>query len=112
MPVLPEVGSMMTEPGFSRPVASASSIMALAMRSLTEPAGLKYSSLARILAFRPCSFFNVGQLQQRSVADQLIRGSINLAHNTLSSLCGRLALLFRGGPGRSHNSINQYGLWV
>ena len=56
--------------------------------------------------------FNVGQLQQRSVADQLIRGSINLAHNTLSSLCGRLALLFRGGPGCSHNSINQYGLWV
>ena len=30
--------------------------MALAMRSFTEPAGLKYSSLARILAFRPYSF--------------------------------------------------------
>ena len=53
MPVLPEVGSMMTEPGPSRPRASASSIMALAMRSLTLPAGLKYSSLARILACRP-----------------------------------------------------------
>ena len=46
MPVLPLVGSMMTEPGFSWPLASASSIMALAMRSLTEPAGLKYSSFA------------------------------------------------------------------
>ena len=56
MPVLPEVGSMMTEPGFSSPLASASSTMALAMRSLTLPAGLKYSSLARILAFRPWAF--------------------------------------------------------
>ena len=50
MPVLPEVGSMMTEPGPSRPRASASSIMALAMRSLTEPAGLKPSSLATSFA--------------------------------------------------------------
>ena len=56
MPVLPEVGSMMTEPGFSLPVASASSIMALAIRSLTEPAGLKYSSLARIFASRFSAF--------------------------------------------------------
>ncbi len=37
---------MITEPGFSAPRASASSIMARATRSLTEPAGLKYSSLA------------------------------------------------------------------
>ena len=57
MPVLPLVGSMMTEPGFKRPLASASSIMALAMRSFTLPAGLKYSSLATILAFRPNSCF-------------------------------------------------------
>ena len=56
MPVLPEVGSMMTEFSFSRPFSSASSIMALAMRSFTEPAGLKYSSFARILDSRPSSF--------------------------------------------------------
>jgi hypothetical protein len=56
MPVLPEVGSMMTEPGFSLPVASASSIIFLAMRSLTEPAGLKYSSFARMVAFRSSCF--------------------------------------------------------
>ena len=47
---------MMTEPGFSLPEASASSIMALAMRSLTEPAGLKYSSFASSLAERFSSF--------------------------------------------------------
>ena len=52
MPVLPEVGSMMTLPAFSSPLASASSIMALAIRSLTLPAGLKYSSLATIFALR------------------------------------------------------------
>ena len=58
MPVLPEVGSMMTLPGFRTPRASASSIMARATRSFTLPAGLKYSSLARILAFRP-NFFSI-----------------------------------------------------
>ena len=57
IPVLPLVGSMITEPGFKAPEASASSIMALATLSLTEPAGLKYSSLARIVALRP-SFFS------------------------------------------------------
>ncbi len=56
MPVLPEVGSMMTEPGFRRPRASAPSIMALATRSLTDPAGLRYSSFARIRASRFSSF--------------------------------------------------------
>ena len=50
MPVLPEVGSMMTEPGLSLPALSASSIMALAILSLTEPAGLKYSNLAKFVA--------------------------------------------------------------
>ena len=49
---------MMTEPGFSRPFSSASSIMALATRSFTEPAGLKYSSFASTFAFRP-SFFSM-----------------------------------------------------
>ena len=47
---------MMVDPGLSLPLASASSIIALAMRSLTDPAGLRYSSLARIRAFVPVSF--------------------------------------------------------
>jgi hypothetical protein len=56
MPVLPEVGSMMTEPSFNSPLSSASSIIDFAMRSFTLPAGLKYSSLASSFAPRPCSF--------------------------------------------------------
>jgi hypothetical protein len=49
-PVLPLVGSMMTEPGLRRPFRSASSIMARPMRSFTLDQGLKDSTLARIVA--------------------------------------------------------------
>src|SRR6476661_5831027 len=45
-PVLPEVGSTIVPPGFSRPWRSASSIMAMAGRSLTLPPGLNSSTLA------------------------------------------------------------------
>ena len=56
IPVLPLVGSMITEPSFSKPFSSASSIIAFAIRSLTEPAGLKYSSFTRTVACNPSSF--------------------------------------------------------
>ena len=56
IPVLPDVGSMITEPSFKSPFSSASSIIAFAIRSLTLPAGLKYSSLTRRVASRPSSF--------------------------------------------------------
>jgi len=44
IPVLPDVGSMIVPPGFSLPVCSASSMMALPIRSLADPAGFLYSS--------------------------------------------------------------------
>ena len=47
MPVLPEVGSMITEPGPRIPRASASSIIASAIRSLMLPPGLARSSFAQ-----------------------------------------------------------------
>ena len=43
--MLPAVASMITPPGFSRPSASAASIMVRAIRSLIEPPGLALSSL-------------------------------------------------------------------
>ena len=46
MPVLPEVGSRMVEPGRSSPSFSACSIMKKAARSFTDPVGLRSSSLA------------------------------------------------------------------
>src|SRR5689334_3536191 len=52
-PVLPLVGSTMVPPGFSSPLCSAASIMRRAMRSFTDPPGLKYSTLARTVAWMP-----------------------------------------------------------
>ena len=45
-PVFPLVGSMIVEPGLSRPSASAASTMVRAGRSLELPPGLVVSSLA------------------------------------------------------------------
>ena len=56
IPVLPDVGSMITESSFKIPFFSASSIIAFAILSLTLPAGLKYSSFTKTLAFSPNSF--------------------------------------------------------
>src|SRR5215208_5813227 len=55
VPVLPEVGSMIVPPGFSRPSASAASTILIATRSLIEPPGLKYSTLATTCGFRPAA---------------------------------------------------------
>src|SRR5688572_13269402 len=51
MPVLPLVAStIVVRPGSIRPSASAASIIATPMRSLTEPPGLNISSFAKIAA--------------------------------------------------------------
>src|SRR3954463_11095167 len=47
MPVLPDVGSRMVQPGRNRPSFSASSTIRSAGRSLIEPVGLRSSSLAQ-----------------------------------------------------------------
>ena len=44
--MLPEVGSTIVPPGCSSPEASAASIIRVAIRSFTEPPGLRYSTLA------------------------------------------------------------------
>ncbi len=44
--MLPEVGSTMVPPGLSSPLASAASIILIAMRSFELPPGLRYSILA------------------------------------------------------------------
>ena len=48
--MLPEVGSTMVPPGRSAPLFSAAITIRNAMRSLTEPPGLKYSTFASTLA--------------------------------------------------------------
>jgi hypothetical protein len=56
IPVFPLVGSMITDPGRSFPSRSAASIMAKAIRSLTDPVGLKASTLARSRRDNPWAF--------------------------------------------------------
>ena len=45
-PVFPDVASTMRPPGFNRPSRSAASIIAMPIRSFTDPPGLKNSALA------------------------------------------------------------------
>ena len=58
MPVLPEVGSISTVSALMRPAFSIAIIIAAPMRSFTLAAGLKYSSLARMVALTPCACGN------------------------------------------------------
>ena len=51
MPVFPEVPSTIVPPGCSEPSASAASTIDTPIRSFTELAGLKYSSLASTVAW-------------------------------------------------------------
>ena len=69
MPVLPEVGSRIVWPGAIAPFSSASSIIARATRSLTDPVGLRDSSFAQIRT--PGFGREPLQLDQRRVADRL-----------------------------------------
>src|SRR5688572_13824509 len=55
MPVLPEVGSMIVPPGLRRPLLTASSTMATAMRSFTLPVGLCDSILAMTCPGKPAA---------------------------------------------------------
>ena len=50
IPVFPDVGSISVAPGLISPLSSKSKIIWRAILSLTLPAGLKYSSFAKIVA--------------------------------------------------------------
>ena len=98
-PVLPEVGSTIVPPGWSSPEASAASIIRSAIRSFTEPPGLRYSTLASTSG-PPASPSAAGverrrQPQQRGVADQ-VEERVHVLH------------LFRlGGHGELRPAPNQ-----
>ena len=64
MPVLPEVGSISTVSALTMPAFSIAMIMAAPMRSFTLAAGLKYSSLARMVALTPWA---CGNLRKRTI---------------------------------------------
>ena len=67
MPVLPAVPSTTVPPGRSLPLRSASSMIARAARSFTEPPGFMNSALPRIS--QPVELAEMVQPDQRCVAD-------------------------------------------
>ena len=72
--MLPEVGSTIVPPGWSSPDASAASIIRLAMRSFTDPPGLRYSTFASTSgASAPPSGRSrvAAEPDERGVADQV-----------------------------------------
>ena len=75
--MLPEVGSTIVPPGCSAPLFSAASIMRTAMRSFTEPPGLRYSTLAS--TSDEVAADGAPEPDQRGVADQLQQG-IHVLH--------------------------------
>src|SRR5215469_13797402 len=86
-PVFPDVGSTMMPPGFSSPDCSAASIMRSAIRSLTEPPGLKYSTLASTTGQ---ATGDLAEPQQWSVADQIDQGVVDLHGPAAFAVVGRL----------------------
>src|SRR3546814_8818693 len=82
MPVLPEVGSTIVPPGCSLPVRSASSIIASAMRSLIEPAGL-----ARSLLFHTNRAGGIGAL---ALVPHLVIGAEHPAQPNMRRVADRL----------------------
>ena len=58
--------------------------------------------------------FNVGELQQRGVADQLVSGSIDLAHNKFPPDTDTTSRTDPGTRGAARNCkpLNQHCLWV
>ena len=70
MPVLPEVGSMMTVSSSRTPASTAASIIDWAARSFTEPVGLNDSTFDE-RGGQLVGALVVGQLHQRRMPDQL-----------------------------------------
>src|SRR5690349_7185354 len=102
-PVLPEVGSTIVPPGLSFPSRSACSIIARPIRSLTEPPGLRYSSLARIRAWpagESLSSRTIGESPTRSRTVGYSRGIAGslVVRETLEGAM-RISVIGRGNVG-------------
>ena len=74
--MLPDVGSTIVPPGRSAPDASAASTIRSAIRSFTEPPGLKYSTLASTWAWLSLGYPT--EPDERRVAKQLDEGVVYL----------------------------------
>ena len=82
MPVLPDVGSMISVFLLILPFFSASSIIATPMRSFTDQSGLKFSIFATTVPGMPAA--NRRTLDQRRVADAFRDAVVNSSAETIS----------------------------
>jgi hypothetical protein len=95
IPVFPEVGSIIVQPGAILPDFSASSIILKAIRSLTEPPALKNSHLATIVneyesfpplltqfANKPFGGRKTTQFHNWSIANTIQNGRMNFRRAT------------------------------
>src|SRR5215475_10703599 len=97
-PVLPLVGSTSVPPGRSSPDCSAASIMRSAIRSLTEPPGLQYSTLASTSCYTPAATEpsrTSGVLPTRSITD---------SENSMPERLGCARHIYAGTDGILHLS--------
>jgi hypothetical protein len=78
MPVLPEVGSISTVSALITPAFSIAITIAAPMRSFTLAAGLKYSSLARMVALT-LRLRQPEQADDRGIADRVDDGVKDLS---------------------------------
>ncbi len=98
----------MVPPGLRAPEASAASIIRTAMRSFTEPPGLKYSTLASTVALIPsATLFSLtsGVLPTRSMIELWYRtGVLPVCGHT--SAVGTASLGRTGRPGEPVRTTN------
>ncbi len=87
--MLPDVGSISTVSGLMTPAFSIAMIMAEPMRSFTLPAGLKYSSLARMSPSRRALCGKRCRAHERRIADGIHDRIVNLAASWRARLGGR-----------------------
>ena len=80
MPVLPEVGSMMTLPGFRTPLAGVVDHGA-GHAILHAAGGVEILQLGKDPGLQAELLLDMGQLQQRRLADELVSGGVNMGHN-------------------------------
>ena len=80
MPVLPEVGSMMTEPGFQLAGGLRVVDHLLCDAVLDGTCGVKILKLGQNFGLEVQFLFNVREFKQWSLANQLVSGRVNVRH--------------------------------
>ena len=94
--MLPDVGSTIVPPGWSSPLASAASIIRAAIRSFTEPPGLRYSTLASTSGAATASVGRSRVVDSRTSGVLPTRSSSDSAYSMSVKISASKALAYIG----------------